>query len=71
MVKNLPFSEGGLVLIPDPGEFHAPQGNEAGEPQLLSLCSGAWEPQLRQPTHLEPVRCHERSHFNEKLTYHN
>ena len=28
-----------------------PQSNETCAPQLLSLCSGAWEPQLQKPEH--------------------
>ena len=36
--------------IPDPRRSHMPRGNKACEPQLLSLCSGTQELQLRKPT---------------------
>ena len=31
-------------------------------PQLLSLCSRVWEPQLLSPCTIEPVLCNKRSH---------
>ena len=43
--KNLPAKTGDIGLIPDPGRSHMPWNNQAGEPQLFSLCSGAQEPQ--------------------------
>ena len=46
VVKNLPASAEDLSLIPDPGRFHMPWGNQACVPQLLHLCSRAYEPQL-------------------------
>ena len=45
VVKTLRASAGDVVLIPDPGRSHMPQ-----VPQLLSLCSRAWEPQLLTST---------------------
>ena len=45
VVKTLCASAGDVVLIPDPGRSHMPQ-----VPQLLSLCSRAWEPQLLTST---------------------
>ena len=44
-----------------------PQGSWVHAPQLLSLWSGACEPQLLSPHALEPVLCNKRSHCNEKL----
>ena len=38
--------------------------------QLLSLCSGAQEPQLLSPHTLEPGLCNERSRRHEKSTHH-
>ena len=43
-----------------------PQSNWAHAPQLLSLHSGACEPQLLKLTRLEPVLRNRRSHRNEK-----
>ena len=40
-------------------------------PQLLSLHSGACEPQLLKPAWLEPVLCNKGSHCNEKPMHHN
>ena len=37
--------------IPDPGRPHMPHSNRAHLPQLLSLCSRVWEPQLLKPMH--------------------
>ena len=44
--KESPASAGDLGLIPDSSGFHIPRSNQACAPQLLILCSGAWEPQL-------------------------
>ena len=49
MVKNLPANAGDRGSIPDIGRSHKPQSNKACAQQLLSLCSGAWEPQLLSP----------------------
>ena len=49
-VKNLPCNARDTGLIPIQGRSHMLQSNEACEPQLLSLCSGAWELQLLKPT---------------------
>ena len=51
VVKNHPASSGDTGSIPDPGRSHMPQSNETCAPQLLSLCSGAQEPQLPKPEH--------------------
>jgi len=51
VVKNHPANSGGTGSIPDPGRSHMPQSNETCAPQLLGLCSGAWEPQLQKPEH--------------------
>ena len=49
VVKNLPANAGDLGLIPDPGRSHIPRSNQACVPQLVSLCSKAWELQLLSP----------------------
>ena len=51
---------------PDPGRSHMLQSNEARAPQLLSLRSGAHEPQPLKLARLEPVLRSKRSHCNEK-----
>ena len=49
VVKNLPCNAGDTGLIPSLGIYHMPWGNYAQVPQLPSLHSGAWEPQLLKP----------------------
>ena len=46
VVKNLPVNTEDAGLIPGLGRFHVPLSNKACVPQLLSLCSRAWELQL-------------------------
>ena len=46
VVKNLPTNAGDTGSISDPGRSHMLQSNYARAPQLLSLCSRAWGPQL-------------------------
>ena len=70
MVKNLPANAEDLGLIPGLERFHMLRSYKAPEPQLLSLCSGAPEPepQLLSPpavtseacSALEPVLCNEK-----------
>ena len=48
-VKYLPANAGGTGSVPDLERFHMPRRNEARVPQLLSLCSRAWELQLQKP----------------------
>ena len=43
---------GDMGLIPDPGRSDILQSNGARAPQLLSLCSRTWEPQLLKTKHL-------------------
>ena len=43
-----------------------PRATEAHVPQLWSLCSRVWEPQLLRPRALEPMLCNKRSQRNEK-----
>ena len=50
VVKDLPANVGDMGLIPGPGRSHMLQSNLVHVPQLLSLCSGAWEPQLLSPS---------------------
>ena len=49
VVSNLPANAGDTGSIPGPGRSHTPRSNEARAPQLLSLPSRAWEPQLLSP----------------------
>ena len=46
MVKNPPANAGDTGSSRGPGRSHMPWSNEAGAPQLRSLCSRAREPQL-------------------------
>ena len=46
VVKNLPTNAGDTGSISDLGRSHMLQSNYARVPQLLSLCSRAWELQL-------------------------
>ena len=62
MVKNLPANAGDTGSIPGPGRSHMPRSNEAHMPQLLSLCSRAYTPQLLKPARLEPMLRNKRSH---------
>ena len=71
VVKNPPANAGDAGSIPGPGRSHMPQSNKACAPQLLSLRSRAYEPQLLRPAHLEPVLCYKRSHCNEKPAHRN
>ena len=57
VVKNQPARAGDTSLIPGPGRSHMLQDNKLHVPQLLSLSSRAWEPQLLKPTCLKPVLC--------------
>ena len=47
MVKNLPANAGDTGSIPGPGRSRMLWSNKARVPQLLSLRSGALEPQLQ------------------------
>ena len=49
MVKNPSVNAGDTGLIPGTGRSHTLQSNQAHAPQLLSLHSRAWEPQLLKP----------------------
>ena len=49
MVKNPPVNAGDNGLIPGVGRSHIHWSSEARVPQLLRLCSGAWELQLLSP----------------------
>ena len=49
VVKNLPANAGDTSLIPDLGRSYMPWGNYSCVPQLLRLCSRAWEPKLLKP----------------------
>ena len=66
MVKNPPANAGDMGSSHGPGRSHVPRSNQAPGPQLLSLRSGAHEPQLLKPMRLEPVLCNRRSHRSEK-----
>ena len=49
VVKNLPANAGDMGSSPGLGRCHMPWSNKARAPQLLSLRSRAWEPQLLTP----------------------
>ena len=49
LMRSLPAKAEDMSLIPDPGRSHMPQGNWASAPQLLSLCSRAWQLQGLKP----------------------
>ena len=49
VVKDPPSNAGDTGSIPDPGRSHEPKSDQALAPQLLSLRSKAWEPQLLTP----------------------
>jgi len=49
VVKNQPVNAEDMGSIPDPGRSHMPWTNQVRVPQLLRLCSRAWEPQLLKP----------------------
>ena len=49
VVKNLPANAGDTGSIPSPGRSHILWNNWAHAPQLLSLRSRAYEPQLLSP----------------------
>ena len=49
VVKNLPAHAGYMSLIPDLGRSHMLCSNEACAPELLSLCSRAWDLHLLTP----------------------
>ena len=47
--------------IPDAGRSHMPRSNKPPAPQLLSLCSRAWEPQLPSPCAATTETCKTQS----------
>ena len=49
VVESLPANVGDMGSSPGPGGSHMPQSGWARVPRLLSLCSGAREPQLLSP----------------------
>ena len=49
VVKNPPANAGGMGSSPGLGRSHMPRSNQAHAPQLLSLRSRAYEPQLLSP----------------------
>ena len=66
MVGSLPASAGGTGSGPGLGGSRMPRSNRARAPRLLSLCSGACEPQLLKLTRLEPMLRNRRGHRNER-----
>ena len=48
-VMNPPAHAGDMSSIPDLGQSHIPWNNLDRAPQLSSLCSRTWEPQLLKP----------------------
>ena len=69
MVGNPPANAGDTGSGPGLGGSHMLRGNWAREPQLLSLCSRAREPQLLKPARLEPVVCSRGDHFSGRPTH--
>ena len=69
-VSSLPARAGDTGLVPGPGKSHMLWGKKAHAPQLLSLCSRAWELQLLSPhgspRALERMLHTKRRHRNEK-----
>ena len=49
MVRKPAANAGDMGSILGPGRSHMPQSGQACVPQLLSLCSTAWEQQLLSP----------------------
>ena len=49
VVESPPANAGDVGLNPGPGRSHMPRSSWARVPQLLSLSSGACEPQLLSP----------------------
>ena len=45
VMESLPANARDTGSVPGPGGSHGLQSSWTGGPQLLSLCSGAWEPQ--------------------------
>ena len=68
VVKNLPAGVGDVGSIPDPGRSPMPWSNQAHAPQLLSLCSRAWESQRRRPMHPRICALQQGSHWNKKAS---
>ena len=66
MVENPPANAEDTGSNPGLGGSHVPWSDKARAPQLLSLRSGACEPQLLKPARLEPMLCNGRSHHNER-----
>ena len=64
VVGNLPANAGDMGSSPGLGRSHVPRSSWARAPQLLSLRSGAFEPQLLRPESLEPVLRNRRGHCN-------
>ena len=65
MVKNPPANVGDTGSILGREDPTCLQAN-TNVPQLLSPGSGALEPQLLKPVHLESALCNKRSHLSEK-----
>lgn len=57
---------GGTDLFRGLGSSHMQLKPKACDPQLLSLCSKAQEPQLLSPRALEPLLCTKRNDCSEK-----
>ena len=66
VVKNPPANAGDMGSSPSLGRFHMSRSNWARVPQLLSLRSRAFKPQLLKPVRLEPVLHNKRGHRNER-----
>ena len=60
---TLPANAGDMGSVPGQED---PTCHRATGPQLLSLCSGAWELPLLSPRALKPMLRNKRGHHNEK-----
>jgi len=61
VVRTQRFHYHGLGSIPDGGRFNISWSNQACAPQLLSLCSAAWESQLLSPSATTAEACMSRA----------
>ena len=72
VVKSPPANARDMGSIPCSRRFHMPWGNKATEPQLMSLCSRAWELQTTVAWALyRAVFSNKRNHCNEEPVHHN
>ena len=71
VVGSPPANAGDMGSGPGPGGSHMPRSSWACAPQLLSLLSGAREPQLLKPAGLGPVLLNGRGRRGERPAHRN